>query len=343
MLTGVTTRVWYAAFFFLISAFLIYSPGMVGQEGTITLLSAGEKLTILHNSEVVSSRLSHPSDQTSFGTFKTHALEAGERVMALYPGSTRAPHRDHLATLMNASGYDAAGLGRFELSWSKSELIAHLRQVQFPYVAANLQIDAGSALADRLLPFETVEVEALRSGGLGGWLYPGLVIEDGDLETCVFGLVDDTLQPQLSNPALSLTDPVEAAQAMVKTCEESGSQLVIALLYLAEDTHLDSTIKQQVPGIDVFVVGGSNERFDPEQNPDAHLMQTPKGLSLSVQTNEGHNLIGVLGLTVSSNRIFEFSYRQVSLGQANAAPGRWMLLLGLGLLAVLGFFLFKGQ
>jgi len=328
--------------------FLLFSQGAMGQEGTITLLSGGEKLTLLHNSELIPPRLPH-QDSTPFGQLKTQALKTNDRVMALYPGSTQQQpipkDDDGLVALMNASGYEASGLGGYELSLAEPDFLSHLQQARFPYLAANLQINSDSALADVVLPFETVSIEDLRAGSLGGWMYPGLLIQYDGLEVCVFGLVDQALQPQLSNPDFTLSDPMEAAQAMVTTCEENDSQLIVSLIHLTDVARLDSAIKQQVPGIDVFVVGGSNERFDPEQNPAAHLMQTPKGLSLSVQTNVGRNLAGALDLTISSNRIFEFSYRQVSLGGAGAMFGGWMLplMLGLGALALLGFILFKGQ
>ncbi len=302
----------------------------LGQEGTITLLSGGEKITLLHHSVVPS------GSAAGLDALAQHVatLEADHaRVLLLYPGgaaSGTAPAK--VVEALNRAGHVASGLGAYELSQSPAAFARAAAGARFPYVAANLSNLPAELGAAQDGPAVTTVGEV---ADFGGQLVQGVLFSDPALSTCVFGLVDPAFQGHaaLLGEAGAVGDPAEAAEAMVVACEDAGADLIVALIYLTGDTRWDARIKGAVPGVDVFVVGGTGERFDPEQNPAAHLVQTSKGLSLSVQTDLGPMSLGQLDLTVSSKRIFEFGYRQMLLGGGGAPSLVWLVALGLALLA----------
>lgn len=327
----------------LFAALMLLGLGSLalGQEGTITLLSGGEHITLLHHSLLP---VNSPSQLNAMADHAQEVLAENERLFMLYPGGAAADAPPlKVVEAANQVGDTAVGLGAYELSQDAAAFARAAEIAHFPWLAANISNITG-ALAALEVPFATTTRQDLPHA-LGGRLAPGFLLSESDLSTCVFGLVDPAFQGNtpLLGPGAQIGDPVTAAAAMVTACEDAGADLVIALIYLDGNTRWDARIKGEVPGVDVFVVGGTGERFDPERNPAAHLVQTSKGLSLSVQTDRVPLFVGQLDLTVSSKRIFEFGYRQQQVGGMAMPPLVWLVGLGLALVAAGWWALARGM
>lgn len=282
----------------------------------------GEKITILHNNDLESALLPERDGLGGLARIATFVkqMRASEPRVLFLSGGDNVLAGDFFnfflgeATYkaMSAAGYDAAGFGNHEFDRGEQVLAdAISNYASFPYLASNLQLGDESPLKPLTRPFTITTIEKLRAGEHGGKIYDGLLVDYDGLKVCLFGLLDQEIErariTQLA-PTTHITDPVEAAQRLKAQCEENGADLLVAMIHLAAAVRVDTVIKQQVPGIDVFVVGGTDALFDPKANPQDNVVETPEGPSLSVQGDGDGNRIGKLDLVVKDGRIVEFDY-----------------------------------
>ncbi|MFB6287034.1 MAG: 5'-nucleotidase C-terminal domain-containing protein [Candidatus Bipolaricaulia bacterium] len=216
---------------------------------------------------------------------------------------------------MSEAGFDASGLGNHEFDRGEQTLADAIKNYAgFPYLASNLELDEESPLTPLMNGFETTTIDALRGGEHDNQIYQGLLVDHNGLNVCMFGLLDQEIQEaQLTQlgPNTNITDPVEAARDAKAMCNENGADLVVAMLHLAAAVRIDTEIKQAVPGIDVFVDGGTGAILDPEANPDNNVVRTEEGPSLSVQGPGDGNRVGRLDMTVQDGQIADFSYQNI--------------------------------
>jgi len=213
---------------------------------------------------------------------------------------------------MSEAGFDASGFGNHEFDRGEQTLADALSNYAgFPFVASNLELGEESPLTPLVNDFTTTTIDALRGGEHDNQVYEGLLVDHNGLNVCLFGLLDPEIQEasltQLG-PNTNITDPVQASRDAKALCEENGADLVVAMMHLAAAVRIDTEIKQAVPGIDLFVDGGTGAILDPEANPGDNVVQTEEGPSLSVQGPGDGNRIGRLNLTVQNGQISDFDY-----------------------------------
>lgn len=216
---------------------------------------------------------------------------------------------------MSSAGFDASGLGNHEFDRGEETLADAIRNhAGFPYLASNLELGEQSPLTPLVNGFETTTIDALRGGEHGNQLYEGLMVDHNGLNVCMFGLLDPEIQEasltQLG-PNTNITDPIEAARDARTLCNDNGADLVVGMLHLAAAVRVDTEIKQAVPGIDLFVDGGTGAILDPEANPENNVVETEGGPSLSVQGPGDGNRIGRLNLTVENGQVSDYDYTNI--------------------------------
>ncbi len=216
---------------------------------------------------------------------------------------------------MSEAGVDASGLGNHEFDRGEQTLAEAVRNYAgFPFLASNLELGEESPLTPLVNGFETTTIEALRGGEHDNQLYEGLLVDHNGLNVCMFGLLDREIQTaQLTQlgPNTDITDPIEASRDAKALCEDNGADLIVGMLHLAAAVRVDTEIKQAVPGIDLFVNGGTGAILDPEASPEDNVVRTEEGPSLSVQGPGDGNRIGRLDMTVQDGQIADFSYRNI--------------------------------
>ena len=227
---------------------------------------------------------------------------------------------------MSAAGFDASGLGNHEFDRGEQTLADALSNYAgFPYLASNLELGEESPLTPLVNDFTTTTIDALRGGEHDNQVYEGLLVDHNGLNVCMFGLLDPEIQEasltQLG-PNTNITDPIPAARDAKSLCNENGADLVIGMLHLAAAVRVDTQIKEAVPGIDLFVDGGTGAILDPEANPEDTVVETEEGPSLSVQGPGDGNRIGRLNLSLQNGQISDFDYANLpvvdDLGQLEA-------------------------
>lgn len=288
------------------------------QEGIITPLSTGDyALSIVHQSNVGAITALTSIDLTRNDVIA--AIDGDSTVgdvLMVYSGSkSLLPEVEVQA--MNTIGYDVSGLSREDLSGDLALLADALANADFPHVVSNVSFEIGSELEALVQPFTITNLDTLRSGALGGGIYPGLMIETEALNVCVFGLVDSNSNSAMPS-AVVVDDAAEAAQTYVDTCEANDADLVVALLSLSTTERLDTQIKQSVAGVDVFVMSGAGTVLDPQNDAANSAASTDKGMSISIQDNG----LGRLDVNVNANQLTTYQYQSsYEVSTRSSVPG----------------------
>jgi 2',3'-cyclic-nucleotide 2'-phosphodiesterase (5'-nucleotidase family) len=270
-------------------------------------LAQGEfKITILHNNDFESKLLPGKDGIGGIARFANYVKQVKateERVLFLSGGDNvlSGPFfnfflGEETYTTMSAAGYDASGLGNHEFDRGEQVIANALEKwAAFPHVISNLELAPDSPLRPLI----------------GVKIFDTLILDIKGLKVGLFGILDPEIQTgritQMA-PGTNITDPITAAKRVVAELEAKGADLIIGIIHLAAALRLDTVIKQQVPGIDVFIVGGTDALFDPKANPADNVVETTKGPSLSVQGDGEGRAIGRLDLVVESGRIKSFDY-----------------------------------
>lgn len=321
-------------------------PGQ-GQEGTITLLSVQDKITLLYHDNLSADwlpllRSSAPTGRSPLVAAVDQARAQAQRLMLVYLGSAPAQMDGSLqdvVQLMNSSGYDLSALGAYELSQDAAQLAEAVMSARFPYLASNLEL-AGGSLAGLAWPFTTTTLESLRAGANGRRIYDGLLVDVAGLNVCFFGLID----PAVSY-AYKTSDPSAAAQRLVQTCKANESELIVGLLHRSPAASLD---RYDLSGVDVLIIGGADDALNAQAGLNANVKETSKSLWVQI-TGQTHAL-GKLNLSMADGQISTFEHDLLGLPsqfvamQPQAAPPAatspwWIVAFSVGVVAAALFFL----
>lgn len=151
---------------------------------------------------------------------------------------------------MNRLGYTAMAIGERELWLGLDELRQRMREADFPFLSANVQVkETGELLA---APYTIVEIGGLRVGILG-------LTNANSTQIKVFDMTTGAAWPEIAEQVI-VTDPVEAATKYVPEIA-AQADLVIVLSHLGID--LDQSLVAWVPGIAVVVGGYSRTILSP--------------------------------------------------------------------------------
>ncbi|WLR51437.1 5'-nucleotidase C-terminal domain-containing protein [Bacillus tianshenii] len=248
--------------------------------------SAGEKkITILHTNDTHARVDEGKYDGMGFAKLATlveQKRKENENVLLLDAGDTF--HGTTFATLvdgesitevMNHVGYDAMTAGNHDFNYGYERLLELEKLVDFPLISANVVKDDGSSL---LNPYTIKDVDGVKIG--------------------IFGLATPETHYK-THPknveGLTFTDPVEAAQKMVKALNNQNVDLIVALTHLGiDESSTDTSIKvaKGAPGIDLIVDGHSHST----------LVEGLKGDNdtLIVSAGEYTKNLGVVDLTFNN-------------------------------------------
>ncbi len=215
-------------------------------------------LTIMHTNDT---RANHLPDQNDVGGAAREAtvvnqirgeatnsllLDAGGR----FTGSLfhRVYAGQDNVQIMNAIGYDAMVLGSPEFDNGDQTLAQFIENVNFPVLAANIDLSSSSVLANLIQPSTVIDVNGEQIGVIG--------IATADT-------------PRVSSPSREVifsSDYQGRIQAQVDALTAQGINKIILLSYLGYD--LDIEVAPQLQGVDL-IIGGNTRTLLSNTQPDA--------------------------------------------------------------------------
>jgi hypothetical protein len=177
-----------------------------------------------------------------------------------------------IAQIYNKIGIDAVNVGELDLVLGINFLKDLAAKQKFPFISANLVDQKGAPI------FKRYVIKNVNGKNVG-----------------IFGIIGDTSEmpekvKQITNGAASVTDPLEAAESVIK--EMSGKvDYVIALTH--QGTNRDWVIARRVKGIDL-VVGGHDKQKTKEPNNAEKV--------LIVQAGEKGQYVGLLEVAMDGSK-----------------------------------------
>ncbi len=171
---------------------------------------------------------------------------------------TGQPHP--MAAAYNVMGYDAGTLGNHEFNYGLDLLLAYRDQLAFPLLGANVVDLAGQPVLRPYTLIQRIIDDRPLNIGILGLTTPGAMIWDRDLLT----------------GRIEVTDMVAAAAHWVPQLRAAGADVVVLLCHagLGQTTYATTStapaenpakeLAEQVPGIDVMVIGHTHKDV-PEQ------------------------------------------------------------------------------
>jgi len=180
-----------------------------------------------------------------------------------------APGEVHpIIDVMNRMGYDAATLGNHEFNFGLDYALNTIAGAQFPYVLANVYHPGTQDpyFTPYVILERTIDGQPIRIGVIG-FVPPQIMVWD---RTNLTGKVE----------AGSI---IEAAQRFVPEMKAKGADIVIALAHTGatpgnRSENAAYTLAEEVPGIDVIIVGHSHLEI-----PGPGLADVPDGKVNGVQ------------------------------------------------------------
>ena len=243
-----------------------------------------KKVQILHTNDSHARVKEAEFDGMGFAKLSTlikqYEAENGEALL-LDAGDTL--HGTNFATLeegssivevMNEVGYDAMAAGNHDFNYGYKRLLELKKKTSFPVLSANaIYKDTGKYVLD---PYTIKEVNGVKFG--------------------IFGLTtpETHFKTHPKNvEGIQFTDPVAAAQKMIKELKGRSVDVIIALTHLGTDaSSTDTSLKvaRGARGIDLIVDGHSHTVDDIEESG-----------TLIVSAGEYLKNLGVVELTFDSN------------------------------------------
>ncbi|GDY24263.1 bifunctional metallophosphatase/5'-nucleotidase [Agarivorans sp. Toyoura001] len=268
------------------------------------------------NFDVRTSVGGYPRLATQLKAARAAAAESGMPFLALHGGDAfqgslyfNLLKGEGNARLLSQMGLDAMAVGNHEFDLGNDALIAFLEDVNFPVLAANMDVSADPSLANQtnLQPYVVKEFNGVRVGIFG------LVLED---------------MPTISSPGELLTfeSEVSSAQATVDALHADGVNNIIMVSHIGLDR--DLRVANNVNGVDLIVGGHSHTLLgdfsnlglgNGDANTDyAELITNPDGQSKTcvVQAGEYAQAVGQVTVSFSAN------------GEVINCEGRNTLLIG---------------
>ncbi|RTR39599.1 bifunctional metallophosphatase/5'-nucleotidase [Shewanella canadensis] len=195
---------------------------------------------------VRSSAGGYPRVATALKNARSAANDSGKPFLALHGGDAfqgslyfNVLKGAGNATLLREMNLDAMTIGNHEFDLGNEPLIEFANKVDFPILAANLDISADSQMSDvsNIMPY--------------------MIKEFNDEKVGVFGLVLEDME-SISSPGKDLVfkKEIETAQATVDALKEMGVDKVIMVSHIGLDR--DIRIAESVNGVDVIVGGHSH-------------------------------------------------------------------------------------
>jgi len=183
-----------------------------------------------------------------------------------------------MAGFMNYLGYNAAAPGLLDFSDQWENVRRVFETVQFPILAANLELRANDSNLPMLKAWEIFEIEGIRIGVFGLVSQAAEQLDDTDIHKYIRFLPEE-----------------QAAEKAVNELKSAGADIIIALAHLGlpyetdDDwmmiTQMDSmritkksymntmNLAHQVPGIDIIFSGQIHRGYDlPWEDPVNHTL-----------------------------------------------------------------------
>ena len=263
------------------------------------------KLTILHTNDV-HSRLAatlpfgstcnakHISENKCLGGAARHAsainsvraeggnvvlLDAGDQFQGtlfftFYSGQAAAQ-------VMNRLGYDAMAVGNHEFDNGPDTLARFAERIDFPLLAANMDVSAEPHLVGLVAPWTVLDVGGEKLGVIG------LITEE---------------TPSISSPGRNIrfADPAQSLKGAVAALQRMGIDKIIALGHVGYWRDMD--LARAVDGVDV-IVGGHSHTYLSSDDPAAAgpyptLVTSPAGETvLIVQAYQWSRYLGRLDVS----------------------------------------------
>ncbi len=207
-------------------------------------------------------------------------MDAGSTLLG-QPVSDRSQGKP-LVEAMNAMGYNAMSLGRFDLKLGTEVLLERAKDANFAILSSNVRTPDGR----NLLPSY-------------------YLLEVGGRKVGLFGLTAHMDVTSATKPLdLYPTDPVQAAREVVAILQEK-TDIIIALSHLGRDT--DNKVAAQVVGIDIIVGAMVYE-------PISQAVVNPQTGTILVYPGAQGEHLGVLKVGIdSSGKIVEHEWNPIAL------------------------------
>lgn len=212
------------------------------------------------------------------------------------------------AIVMNNLGYRAMAVGNHEFDLGPEALADFARRVNFPLLAANLDVSGEPLLADLIKPYTILEVGGGRVGIVGA-------------------LTNDT--PLIASPGenVRFLDEVESVRRAVASLHEQGVRNVVLLSHMG--ALRDREVVAQVPGIGVVVSSHTHTLLGRDLSPDfpqpagdyPFVVEHAAGQTLQVSAWEWGKVLGRLRVTFDEQgRVTEYEGAPVAVRAGEDAP-----------------------
>jgi len=185
------------------------------------------------------------------------------------------------AQVMNGLGYDAMALGNHEFDGGPETLSRFAERIDFPLLAANMDVSTDHHLAGHVAPWTVLEFGGERIGVVG------LITEE---------------TPSISSPGpdIRFSDLAQALKAAVAALQGMGIDKIIALGHVGY--WRDMNLARAVDGVDIIVGGHSHTHLssgDPAAaGPYPTLVTSPSGETvLIVQAYQWSRYLGRLDVS----------------------------------------------
>lgn len=265
---------------------LIFVPIVSAQENSFAL-------TLIHTSNVLDE---HDISNDGIGgtarvaTLINQARVANDNLLLLDGGDRfiNPTNFDRNAEIMNQLGYNGMALGNHDFNGGNVGILNFADAADFPLLAANIDFSASSILANRVLPYVTVDVNGMTIG--------------------LIGLANEET-PVLSSPGpdlVFLDDEATVTQEAVDELSAMGVNIIVLIAH--REAEENAVLASTVNGVDV-VVGGSDNTLLSNSDDNADFPYPIETHSLSgepvlvVQTPEGNRYLGQLQLSFDADGV----------------------------------------
>ncbi|MFQ3567500.1 MAG: 5'-nucleotidase C-terminal domain-containing protein [Aggregatilineales bacterium] len=200
------------------------------------------------------------------------------------------------ALLMNLLGFDAMTLGNHEFDNGEQVLADFIDSVNFPIVAANIEIPPTSPLDGKILPYVVIDMNGEQVAIIG------------------FTTPETRFLARVSQDVIFGEDAVEIVQSIVDELTAEGINKIILLAHLSYQSQLE--LASQVTGVDVMIGGDSETllsniyavaggRYSAVvEGPYPTVVTSPSGEPVLVVQAFRHNrYLGRLNVTFDANGV----------------------------------------
>lgn len=252
------------------------------------------KLTVMHTNDTHS----HLSEVARRATLvKQVRAEGGNSILVdagdVFSGDLYFTKWQGIADVafMNYMGYDAMTFGNHEFDKGTGVLAEFVKKARFPFVSSNVDLSKDVHMAPLLKSPANIDVTLPKSEDLSG-VYPYVVLEVDGRKVGVFGLTtEDTAVTSSPGKDVTFKDAKESARETVKTMEQAGLDIIIALSHLGFGKEQD--LAGSVEGIDLIVGGHTHTKLEEPVIVVDQQHQTP---TVVVQANEWGKFLGRVDL-----------------------------------------------